>query len=115
MTKPTIYCSFCGKSSDETACIIAGPAVYICNECVELTLDIFRDRGVVVQYPDLSENDKVTRDQLLAMARNQSNPLVRVLVQELEQVSKELEQTAAELKKVKQESFAHLNELTAEF
>ena len=32
----TIHCSFCGKSQDEVDKIIAGPGVYICNECVAL-------------------------------------------------------------------------------
>jgi hypothetical protein len=30
------YCSFCGKSQDEVAKLIAGPTVFICNECIEL-------------------------------------------------------------------------------
>ena len=36
----TLYCSFCGKSQHEVKKLIAGPTVYICNECVRLCLDI---------------------------------------------------------------------------
>jgi len=38
-----LYCSFCGKSQDEVRKLIAGPAVYVCDECVELCNDIIRD------------------------------------------------------------------------
>jgi len=36
----TLYCSFCGKSQHKVARLIAGPEVYICNECVELCIAI---------------------------------------------------------------------------
>ena len=39
-TKNTLYCSFCGKSQHELRKLIAGPTVYICNECVELCMGI---------------------------------------------------------------------------
>lgn len=35
-----LYCSFCGKSQDEVKKLIAGPSVYICNECVDLCNNI---------------------------------------------------------------------------
>ena len=41
--KTTLYCSFCGKTQHETKKLIAGPAVYICNECVDLCQDIVKD------------------------------------------------------------------------
>ncbi|MFH2130855.1 MAG: ATP-dependent Clp protease ATP-binding subunit ClpX [bacterium] len=44
MAKETILrCSFCGKSQDEVEKIIAGPTVYICNECIELCNDIIEE------------------------------------------------------------------------
>ena len=42
-TKDQIYCSFCGKSQDEVKKIIAGSDVFICNECVTLSMDILRE------------------------------------------------------------------------
>jgi ATP-dependent Clp protease ATP-binding subunit ClpX len=41
-TKTTRYCSFCGKSEHEVRKLIAGPTVFICDECVELCVDIIR-------------------------------------------------------------------------
>ena len=46
-----LYCSFCGKSQDEVKKLIAGPSVYICNECVVLCKDI------------LVEDDKIDTKQ----------------------------------------------------
>lgn len=45
-----LYCSFCGKSQNEVRKLIAGPSVYVCDECVELCNDIIRD--------ELSEDEK---------------------------------------------------------
>jgi ATP-dependent Clp protease ATP-binding subunit ClpX len=39
----TLYCSFCGKSQHEVNKLIAGPTVFICNECVDLCTDIIRE------------------------------------------------------------------------
>ena len=41
----TLYCSFCGKSQHEVKKLIAGPTVFICNECVELCVDIIREES----------------------------------------------------------------------
>lgn len=41
----TLYCSFCGKSQHEVKKLIAGPTVFICNECVELCVDIIREEN----------------------------------------------------------------------
>ena len=38
-----LYCSFCGKSQHEVRKLIAGPSVYICDECVDLCNDIIRE------------------------------------------------------------------------
>ena len=41
----TLYCSFCGKSQHEVNKLIAGPTVFICNECVDLCTDIIREES----------------------------------------------------------------------
>jgi len=51
-----LYCSFCGKSQHEVRKLIAGPSVYICDECVELCNDIIRE--------ELDENGGRDRDHL---------------------------------------------------
>ena len=48
----TLRCSFCGKHQDQVGRLIAGPNVYICNECVKLcmafwTMDIWRKRSLM--------------------------------------------------------------------
>ena len=41
-TEQNVHCSFCGKSQDEVKKIVAGPGVYICNECVDLCQEIIK-------------------------------------------------------------------------
>ena len=60
-----IFCSFCGKSQDEVKKIIAGSDVYICNECVKLSMDILRE-----EFKDESQTDVLeskTPKELLAV------------------------------------------------
>ena len=40
-----LYCSFCGKSQHETRKLIAGPSVFICDECIDLCNEIIREEG----------------------------------------------------------------------
>ena len=47
-SKNTLYCSFCGKSQHEVRKLIAGPNVFICNECVELCMGIIREEDKTV-------------------------------------------------------------------
>lgn len=53
-SKTTRYCSFCGKSEHEVRKLIAGPTVFICDECVVLCMDIIRaaDKGVLAKEGD---------------------------------------------------------------
>ncbi|MEH6700659.1 ATP-dependent Clp protease ATP-binding subunit ClpX [Parasphingorhabdus sp.] len=53
-SKSTLYCSFCGKSQHEVRKLIAGPTVFICDECVELCNDIIREetKGTVTGRKD---------------------------------------------------------------
>ena len=55
-----LYCSFCGKSQHEVRKLIAGPSVFICDECVELCNDIIRE-----ELEDLGEtgHDKLPKPQ----------------------------------------------------
>lgn len=39
-SRSRLYCSFCGKHQDEVGYLVAGPQVFICNECVELCREI---------------------------------------------------------------------------
>ena len=55
-TNKILYCSFCGKSQHEVRKLIAGPSVYICDECVELCNDIIREE---LAESGASENEKL--------------------------------------------------------
>lgn len=52
-----LYCSFCGKSQHEVRKLIAGPSVYICDECVDLCNDIIREeiRDIGGARPHMTE------------------------------------------------------------
>ena len=56
-SKNTLYCSFCGKSQHEVRKLIAGPTVFICDECVELCNDIIREE--VAETEDSEETTKL--------------------------------------------------------
>ena len=52
--KNILYCSFCGKSQHEVRKLIAGPTVFICDECVELCMDIIKEenKSSLVKHQD---------------------------------------------------------------
>lgn len=74
-SKNTLYCSFCGKSQHEVRKLIAGPNVFICNECVELCMDIIReeDKSQLVRtsegVPTPSEIRTVLDDYVIGQDR----------------------------------------------
>ncbi|MEO8137042.1 MAG: ClpX C4-type zinc finger protein, partial [Betaproteobacteria bacterium] len=53
-----LYCSFCGKSQHEVRKLIAGPSVFICDECIELCNDIIKEEG------DASGAGQTAKDKL---------------------------------------------------
>jgi ATP-dependent Clp protease ATP-binding subunit ClpX len=57
-----LYCSFCGKSQHEVKKLIAGPSVFICDECIELCNDIIREE--VAQDPPTSKSDLPTPKEI---------------------------------------------------
>tara|TARA_R110002072_G_scaffold76130_3_gene178853 strand:- start:1252 stop:2544 length:1293 start_codon:yes stop_codon:yes gene_type:complete len=73
--KNTLYCSFCGKSQHEVRKLIAGPTVFICDECVELCMDIIREesKSTLVKnkegVPTPQEIDQVLNDYVIGQAR----------------------------------------------
>ena len=73
--KNTLYCSFCGKSQHEVRKLIAGPTVFICDECVELCMDIIREesKNAVVKsrdgVPTPREINKVLMDYVVGQGR----------------------------------------------
>ena len=51
--KNILYCSFCGKSQHEVRKLIAGPTVFICDECVELCMDIIKEDNTFLRPAEL--------------------------------------------------------------
>jgi len=52
--KDSLYCSFCGKSQKEVKKLIAGPTVFVCDECVELCMDIIKEesKDIFIKHQD---------------------------------------------------------------
>lgn len=57
-----LYCSFCGKNQHEVRKLIAGPSVFVCNECVELCNDIIREEELAHPEPDKKEKLPAPKD-----------------------------------------------------
>ena len=65
------HCSFCGKHQRETAKLIAGPNVFICDECVYSCVDILKEDGI----PDRVRSNEIPAGMLLASTALQ--PILR--------------------------------------
>ena len=61
----TIKCSFCGKSRDEVDRILAGPGVYICNECIQLC------REILEEEPALADTDAIIETTLRPLLKTE--------------------------------------------
>jgi ATP-dependent Clp protease ATP-binding subunit ClpX len=77
----TLYCSFCGKSQHEVKKLIAGPTVYICNECVRLCLDIL-DETKEVEFIGDTPTPREVKDVLdqYVIAQEQAKRVLSVAV-----------------------------------
>ena len=63
-TEKMLYCSFCGKSQHEVKKLIAGPSVFICDECIELCNDIVRDEIAGDQDSKVAKSDLPTPKEI---------------------------------------------------
>src|ERR1700756_324534 len=59
-----LYCSFCGKSQHEVRKLIAGPSVFICDECIELCNDIIREEGTGTESTRADRNKLPTPHEI---------------------------------------------------
>src|SRR6516164_938103 len=59
-----LYCSFCGKSQHEVRKLIAGPSVFICDECIELCNDIIREEGSTTESSRADKNKLPTPHEI---------------------------------------------------
>src|SRR5579872_6410813 len=63
-SKSTLYCSFCGKSQHEVRKLIAGPSVFICDECIELCNDIIREESAAEKGGKAVKSDLPTPKEI---------------------------------------------------
>ena len=69
-SEKTLYCSFCGKSQHEVKKLIAGPSVFICDECIDLCNDIIREEVPADAAPVRSKGDLPTPSDIKANLDN---------------------------------------------
>ena len=69
-SEKTLYCSFCGKSQHEVKKLIAGPSVFICDECIDLCNDIIREEVPADAAPVDSKGDLPTPSDIKANLDN---------------------------------------------
>ena len=69
-SEKTLYCSFCGKSQHEVKKLIAGPSVFVCDECIELCNEIIRDELPASTDTKANTNDLPTPAQIKANLDN---------------------------------------------
>ncbi|MBU6225346.1 MAG: ATP-dependent Clp protease ATP-binding subunit ClpX [Burkholderiales bacterium] len=69
-SEKTLYCSFCGKSQHEVKKLIAGPSVFICDECIDLCNDIIRDEIPALEDATKDRNELPTPSEIKANLDN---------------------------------------------
>jgi ATP-dependent Clp protease ATP-binding subunit ClpX len=69
-SEKVLYCSFCGKNQHEVRKLIAGPSVFICDECIELCNDIIRDEAQTEGAPGALSGGLPTPAEVMAMLEN---------------------------------------------
>jgi hypothetical protein len=67
--EPTLYCSFCGKSQNDVWRLIAGPGVYICNECIAICAEMILDGPEVIEMWFSRETQTKLLSQMLSPRR----------------------------------------------
>lgn len=83
-----VRCSFCGKTQKQVGKLIAGPGVYVCNECIQLCVDIMEEEGIesteAAEVPPLTEDQLRWREtQRVLVERLRRRPTVAELAAEL--------------------------------
>jgi hypothetical protein len=94
----TLYCSFCGKSQHEVRKLIAGPTVFICDECVELCNDIIENEEILNLFAADDECADQSYPAAFAYAREKST---EQLMSDVERAKKHVERWRLALQQIK--------------
>ena len=99
----TIKCSFCGKSQDEVNRVIAGPGVYICNECIELCQEIIDEdfSSAEIDLTDIPKPQEIsdTLDQYVVGQRNAKRALAVAVYNHYKRINAGKQKDDVELQK----------------
>jgi ClpX C4-type zinc finger len=74
MPEPEMYCSFCGKSQHKVRTLIAGPSVFICNECVAFCNDILRESSTPRRWLRSLLGIMTARSNIVRSGRHDRHP-----------------------------------------
>lgn len=83
MPEKTFFCSFCGKSQNEVRKLIAGPTVFICNECVDLCAEICTEQSEADNVA-MGEAEYLSWDGVAVRPPNSVEVLADALITEME-------------------------------
>ena len=89
-----MFCSFCGKNQKEVKKLIAGPTVFVCDECVELCMDIIKEDNknnkfkVKKDIPKPSEINKFLNDYVIGQKDSKKNTPVTDQLKHLQDLYK---------------------------
>ena len=84
--KDSLFCSFCGKNQKEVKKLIAGPTVFVCDECVELCMDIIKEDNknnnnkVKKDIPKPSEINKFLNDYVIGQDKAKKYYLLQYII-----------------------------------
>jgi ClpX C4-type zinc finger/Glyoxalase superfamily protein len=107
----TLYCSFCGKSQREVRKLIAGPTVFICDECVELCNDIIENEEILNLFAADDERADQSYPAAFAYAREKST---EQLMSDVERAKKHVERWRLALQQIKRKLSMRDGEVPAE-
>ena len=107
----TLYCSFCGKSQHEVRKLIAGPTVFVCDECVELCNDIIENEDIMNLFAEDDERGDQSYPTAFAHVRGKST---EQLVSDVVRANKHVERWRLTLEQIKRKLSMRDGEVPAE-
>jgi hypothetical protein len=107
----TLYCSFCGKSQREVRKLIAGPTVFVCDECVELCNHIIENEEIMDLFAEDDKRGDQSYPAAFAHVRGKSN---EQLISDVARADKHVERWRLTLEQIKRKLSMRDGEVPAE-